>query len=79
MQALFTSHKFNFPLTVALLQMAIICPVCYLLVRPRLDSAIARSVAPLALVNVLNVVCGLISASQHETAQRYGCVPTASV
>ena len=59
-QALFTSHGFNFPLTVAMLQMGIICPVCYLVARPRLDRALARVVAPLALVNVFNVVCGLI-------------------
>lgn len=65
-QALFTSHAFNFPLTVAFLQMGIICPVCYLVARPKLDRGVARIVAPLALVNVFNVVCGLIGAPAHH-------------
>ena len=49
-------------MTIALLQMAFICPVCYLVARPRLSVDTARLVAPLALVSVLNLVCGLVSA-----------------
>ena len=59
-QALFTVFGFNFPLLVALLQMLVIAPVCYAVARPRLSWDTARSVLPLALVNVTNVVCGLI-------------------
>ncbi len=47
-------------MTVALLQMAVIAPVCYAVARPKLEWGIARGTAPLALVNVLNVVSGLI-------------------
>ena len=60
MQALFTLYGFTFPVTVALLQMAVIAPVCYLVARPKLEWGLARGIIPLALVNVLNVVCGLI-------------------
>ena len=60
MQVLFTVLKFQFPLLVAFLQMLVIAPVCYAVARPRLSWDITRSVLPLALVNVLNVVCGLI-------------------
>ena len=65
LQALFTSQSFNFPLLVAFLQMSFICPVCYAVARPRISVELAKLVLPLALVNVLNVVCGLISASAH--------------
>ena len=60
MQALFTLYKFQFPLTVALLQMVVISPVCYAVARPRLDLATAKSVVPLAVVHVINVVAGLV-------------------
>ena len=66
LQALFTSQGFNFPLLVAFLQMSVICPVCYAVARPRVDVELAKLVSPLALVNVLNVVCGLISAPPHR-------------
>ncbi|KAK9808798.1 hypothetical protein WJX72_003877 [[Myrmecia] bisecta] len=59
-KALFTSYGFHFPLTVALLQMLVIAPVCYLVARPKLELALIKSTLPLAAVNVLNVVCGLI-------------------
>ena len=62
-QALFTTLGFNFPLTVAFLQMGIICPVCYLVARPKVTYDLAHVMAPLALVNVFNVVCGLVSES----------------
>ncbi len=61
-QALFTLYGFNFPVMVALLQMAVIAPVCYAVARPKLEWGLARGAAPLALVNVLNVVCGLVGA-----------------
>lgn len=61
-QALFTAYGFRAPLLVGLLQMAIIAPVCYLVARPRVDVSTARACAPLALVNVLNLVCGLVGA-----------------
>ena len=66
LQALFTSQSFNFPLLVAFLQMCFICPVCYAVARPRVSVELAKLMSPLALVNVLNVVCGLISASSHH-------------
>ena len=43
--------------------MGIISPVCYLVARPLITRALVRMVAPLALVNVFNVVCGLVSAT----------------
>ena len=61
-QAVFTNFGFHFPLTVALLQMAFISPVSYLIARPTLSTDLLRQLAPLALVNVLNVVCGLVGA-----------------
>ena len=61
-QALFTLYGFNFPLSVAFLQMAVIAPVCYAVARPKLEWEVARGIMPLALVNVLNVVSGLIGA-----------------
>lgn len=59
-KAIFTSYKFNFPLTVALLQMTFISPVSYIVARPDISLEHLRSILPLAVVNVLNVVCGLI-------------------
>ena len=78
LQALFTSQSFNFPLLVAFLQMCFICPVCYAVARPRVSVELAKLVSPLALVNVLNVVCGLISADlslrlQHPTLRTCIC------
>lgn len=68
MQALFTLYGFTFPITVALLQMAVIAPVCYLVARPKLEWGLARGIIPLAVVNVLNVVCGLIGEqASHST------------
>ncbi len=60
LQAIFTNYGFHFPLTVAMLQMAFISPVSYLVARPVLSKELLKSLAPLAMVNVLNVVCGLI-------------------
>ena len=59
-QALFTLYKYHFPLLITFLQMLIIAPICYLVARPALTWETARGVAPLALVNVLNVVSGLL-------------------
>ncbi|KAL4440081.1 hypothetical protein ABPG75_003082 [Micractinium tetrahymenae] len=59
-KAVFTNYGFHFPLTVALLQMAFIAPVSYVVARPQLSWALVRQLAPLAMVNVMNVVCGLI-------------------
>lgn len=59
---MFTNYGFHFPLTVALLQMAFIAPVSYVVARPQLSWALVRQLAPLAMVNVMNVVCGLIGA-----------------
>ena len=61
-QALFTTLGFHFPLLVAFLQMLVIAPVCYAVARPRLSWDVTQAVLPLALVNVLNVVCGLVGA-----------------
>ena len=65
-QALFTTYGFTFPVTIALLQMAVIAPVCYVVARPKLEWALARSIMPLAVVNVLNVVSGLVG--RHSRA-----------
>lgn len=59
-QAIFTTYGFHFPMTVAMLQMAFISPVTYLLARPTLSLQLLRQLAPLAIVNVLNVVSGLV-------------------
>lgn len=59
-KALFTIYKFEFPLTVALLQMAFISPVSYLVARPTLSRELLGTLAPLAMVNVFNVMCGLL-------------------
>lgn len=60
LQALFTLYNFHFPLTVALLQMAVIAPVCYIVAKPKLDWTLARAFIPLSIVNVLNVISGLM-------------------
>jgi hypothetical protein len=61
-KAVFTNYGFHYPLTVALLQMAFIAPVSYAVARPQLSWALVKQLGPLAMVNVLNVVCGLIGA-----------------
>ena len=71
LQALFTLYGFHFPLTVALLQMGVIAPVCYAVARPKLDWALARSFLPLSLVNVLNVICGLMGKSPGVCQQSF--------
>ena len=71
-QALFTLYGFTFPITVALLQMAVIAPVCYLVARPKLEWGLARGIVPLAVVNVLNVVCGLIGEEMFYSNLRHG-------
>jgi solute carrier family 35 protein len=43
-----------------MLQMAFISPVTYLLAKPTLSWHLLRGLAPLAMVNVLNVVSGLV-------------------
>lgn len=60
LQAIFSSYGFHFPLTVAFLQMLFIAPVSYAIARPELSWQLARGLSPLALVNVLNVVAGLV-------------------
>lgn len=60
MQALFTIYNFHFPLTVAFLQMTVIAPVCYFVAKPKLDWSLARAFVPLSIVNVLNVISGLM-------------------
>lgn len=37
--------------------------VCYAVARPRLEAKTFRAVVPLAFVNVLNLVCGLVGES----------------
>ena len=59
-QALFTTFQFQFPLIVALAQMMTMVPVCYIVAKPKIDWATAKTVFPLALVNTLNVVFGLV-------------------
>ena len=74
MQALFTLYGFTFPITVALLQMAVIAPVCYIVARPKLEWGLARGIIPLAVVNVLNVVCGLIGEPELSLSLGRGLV-----
>ena len=69
MQALFTVYDYHFPLLMTFLQMLFIAPVCYVVARPPLQWETAQGVAPLALVNVLNVVSGLLGESC--TAERW--------
>ncbi|CAD7699717.1 unnamed protein product [Ostreobium quekettii] len=59
-KALFTSLGFQYPITVAFLQMSFMSPICYLVAKPNLSWKIAAGIGPLAVVNVLNVVAGLI-------------------
>jgi hypothetical protein len=40
--------------------MLVMLPVCYLVAKPRLEWATAKAVFPLAAVNILNVVFGLV-------------------
>ena len=74
-QALFTLYGFTFPITVALLQMAVIAPVCYIVAKPKLEWGIARGILPLALVNVLNVVCGLMGKRHLPSCGSVPCRP----
>lgn len=60
LQAIFTTYNFHYPLTVAMLQMAFISPVTYIIARPTLSMDLLRSLAPLSMINVLNVVSGLV-------------------
>lgn len=59
-KAIFTTYRFDFPLTVALLQMTFISVTTYAVARPELSPSLFKSLAPLATINVLNVICGLI-------------------
>ncbi len=59
-KAIFTTYRFDFPLTVALLQMTFISVTTYTVARPELSMSLFRSLAPLAMINVLNVIFGLI-------------------
>jgi len=59
-KAVFTTYGFNFPLTVALLQMTFISVTTYLVARPTISVALFKSLTPLAVVNVLNVTFGLV-------------------
>lgn len=67
-QALFTTFQFQFPLVVGLAQMMTMVPVCYIVARPKIDWATAKAVFPLALVNTLNVVFGLVGKSGNHMA-----------
>ena len=40
--------------------MVVMIPVCYIVAKPRLEWATAKAVFPLAIVNILNVVFGLV-------------------
>ena len=46
--------------------------VCYAVARPRLEAKTFRAVVPLAVVNVLNLVCGLIG-EISVAHQQTGC------
>lgn len=59
-KAVFTTYGFNFPLTVALLQMTFISVTTYLVARPTISLSLFKSLTPLATVNVLNVTFGLV-------------------
>lgn len=59
-KAIFTTYNFQYPLTVALLQMCFISPVSFFVAKPLLSWDHLKGLAPLAFVNVMNVVCGLI-------------------
>ena len=79
MQALFTLYGFTFPITVTLLQMAVIAPVCYIVAKPKLEWGIARGILPLALVNVLNVVCGLMGERLPSVAVSCADLPVSNI
>lgn len=59
-KAIFTTYGFHFPVTVALLQMTFISAVTYGVSKPDLSFNLFKSLAPLAIINVLNVVSGLV-------------------
>ena len=51
--------------------MLVIAPVCYTVARPKLSWEVTQTVLPLALVNVLNVVCGLVG---ERPSSASGCM-----
>lgn len=59
-KALFTTYGFHFPVTVALLQMGFISIVTFVVSKPEISMKLFRALAPLAIINVLNVVSGLV-------------------
>jgi len=59
-KALFTVWGFNYPVLVALTQMSVTSIVCYVASRPAISLRTTANVVPLAVVNVCNVVAGLI-------------------
>lgn len=59
-KAIFTTYQFHFPLTVALLQMTFISIVTFIVAKPEVSLGLFKSLAPLAVINVLNVVSGLV-------------------
>lgn len=59
-KTLITTYEFNFPMCIALSQMMFMSPVCFLVARPRLDWKTVRAIMPLAAINVMNLVSGLI-------------------
>lgn len=59
-KALFTLYGYHFPILMTFLQMLFIAPVCYIVARPTLQWDTAKGIMPLAFVNVLNVISGLL-------------------
>ncbi|GMH34200.1 hypothetical protein BSKO_02034 [Bryopsis sp. KO-2023] len=59
-KTLITTYQFNFPMCIALSQMMFMCPVCYLVAKPGFEWKTAQSILPLAAINVMNLVSGLI-------------------
>ena len=60
---------------VALMQLSFTAPVCYIVSRPKLETKTARLVLPLAVVNVMNVVSGLISIPSDTCLSAVACDP----
>ena len=46
--------------------MVVMVPVCYIVAKPRLEWATAKAVFPLAVVNILNVVFGLVGEARID-------------
>ena len=59
-KSLLTIQAFHFPISVTFLQMLFTAPVCYSVDRPAFQWKHAVAIMPLAAVNALNVVSGLI-------------------